>query len=193
VQAAKALALTAVAIVLFLVPAIPAHLTALLVGGVVLTSRRMRTRDALVLVNWHLLALFAGLFVVMGGFVQAGGTRAIHDALASTGVDLTHPIALIVVVTLASLLVGNVPAVMLLLTLLPRDPQVGHAVALASTLSGNAILPGSIANLIVAEQAAKEGVHLGFVAHARAALPVTLFSLAVAAVLLLAIDRWVPS
>lgn len=56
-EAGKAILLTVAAIVLFLTP-VPAPLTALGVAGVVLTSRRMHTRQMLALVDWHLLALF---------------------------------------------------------------------------------------------------------------------------------------
>jgi hypothetical protein len=56
-------------------------------------------------------------------------------------------------VALLGNLVGNVPAVVLLLPFLPPRPETGYTVALTSTFAGNAMLIGSIANLIVAEQA----------------------------------------
>ena len=43
------------------------------------------------------------------------------------------------------------------------------------------MLVGSIANLIVAEQAGRLGVRIGFREHLRVGLPVTLISLALAA------------
>jgi Na+/H+ antiporter NhaD/arsenite permease-like protein len=179
-QAAKAIALTVAAIALFLSP-VPAPLTALGVAGVVLTSRRMHTRDVLALVDWHLLALFVGLFVVGRGFEVSGWTAAARDALAVAGVDLSHPAVLVAVVSLLGLVVGNVPAVMLLLPFVDRQPETGWVLALASTFAGNAVIVGSIANIIVAEQAGRLGIRMGFREHLGTGLPVTLVSLALAA------------
>lgn len=179
-QAAKAITLTAAAIALFVSP-VPAPLTALGVAGVVLTSRRMHTRDVLALVDWHLLALFVGLFVVGRGFEVSGWADAASAALARSGVDLSHPAVLVTVISLVGLVVGNVPAVMLLLPFVGRQLETGWALALGSTFAGNAVLVGSIANLIVAEQAGRLGIRIGFREHLRTGLPVTLVSLAIAA------------
>jgi len=183
-QSAKAILLTAGAIALFLTP-VPAPLTALGVAGAVLTSRRMHTRDMMALVDWNLLAMFIGLFVVGRGFELSGWTAAAHGALAAAGFDLTHPAVLILVVSLLSLAVGNVPAVMLLLPFAGRQPASGYALALSSTFAGNAVLVGSIANLIVAEQAGRLGIRFGFREHLGTGLPLTLLSLALAAAAML--------
>ena len=76
-------------------------------------------------------------------------------------------------------LVSNVPAVMLLLPS-ATHPLDGPLLALASTLAGNLLLVGSIANLIVADQAGRLGVAFGWREHARYGVPVTLGTLAVA-------------
>jgi Na+/H+ antiporter NhaD/arsenite permease-like protein len=179
-QATKAVLLTVAAIALFVSP-VPAPLTALGIAGFVLTSRRMATRDMLAQVDWMLLALFVGLFVVGRGFEVSGWTEAARAALAHAGGDLSHPAALVIAVSLLSLLVGNVPAVMLLLPFVARHAGTGYAMALSSTFAGNAVLVGSLANLIVAEQAAKVGIRFGFREHLKVGLPVTLVSLALAA------------
>lgn len=178
-EAAKAIILTVGAIALFVSP-VPAPLTALGIAGVVLTSRRMHTRDMLALVDWHLLALFVSLFIVGRGFEVSGWTEEARGALAGAGADLSHPAVLVVAVSLLGLAVGNVPAVMLLLPFVGRQPTTGYAMALSSTFAGNAVLVGSIANLIVAEQAGRLGIRLGFREHIGVGLPVTLISLAVA-------------
>ncbi len=185
-QAAKALVLTAVALVLFLSP-VPAHWTALGVAALVLTSRRMYTRPTLALVDWHLLALFCGLFVVNRGLEASGWTAALIAWVERAGVDLSAGGVLVGAVAGLGLLVGNVPATMLLLPIVPSDLEVGYAIALASTFAGNAILFGSIANLIVAERAESLGVTVGFRDHLRVGVPVTLVSLAAAA---LAMALW---
>jgi Na+/H+ antiporter NhaD/arsenite permease-like protein len=178
-QATKAILLTVAVIALFLTP-VPAPLTALGLAGFVLTSRRMHTRDVLGLVDWQLLALFVGLFIVVRGFELSGWTTAAQQALSARGADLTHPPVLVPGVAVLGNLVGNVPAVMLMLPFVGRRPATGYALALASTFAGNAVLVGSIANLIVAEQAERLGVRITFRDHLRLGLPVTLISLAFA-------------
>lgn len=86
-------------------------------------------------------------------------------------------------------LVSNVPAVMLLLRA-ATHPLSGPILALASTLAGNLLLIGSIANLIVAEQAAPLGVRIGWRDHARVGVPVTLMTLLVAALWLALRTFW---
>jgi Na+/H+ antiporter NhaD/arsenite permease-like protein len=176
--AAKAIVLTVVAIGLFLSP-VPAPLTALAIGGVVLVSRRMHPRELLAEVDWQLLALFVGLFVVVRGFELSGWTAAARGALAHAHVDLSRPAVLVPVVAVLSNLVSNVPAVLLLLGFVDRLPSTGYLLALASTFAGNAVLVGSIANLIVAEQAERAGIPFRFRDHLRVGLPVTLVSLVV--------------
>ena len=175
-EATKAVVLTAAAIVLFLTPT-AAHLTALAVAGVVLTSRKMHTRTMLGLVDWQMLALFVALFVVTRGFEISGWAEAARDALAGAGFALERPAVLVPVVAGLGTLVGNVPAVMLLLRFVPSAPAIGYALALASTFAGNAVLVGSIANLIVVEQAARLGIPISFRDHLRVGLPVTVLTL----------------
>ncbi len=96
---------------------------------------------------------------------------------------LPERLSLLVPLTLAaSNGIGNVPAVMLLLSVWP-EPSEGalYGLALLSTLAGNLLLVGSLANLIVAERAASVGVTLGFRDHARSGIPMALLSLVVAA------------
>jgi Na+/H+ antiporter NhaD/arsenite permease-like protein len=55
----------------------------------------------------------------------------------------------------------------------------GLALASASTFAGNLTLLGSIANLIVVEQARREGIEIGFVDYLKVGLPVTIITLAI--------------
>jgi len=185
-QATKAVLLTAGVIALFLTP-VPSYLTACALAGVVLTSRRMHTRTMLGLVDWQMLALFVALFTVTRGLELSGWTGAGRHALEAARLPLTDPSVLVPAVAALGNLVGNVPAVMMLLPFLPADPLTGWTLALSSTFAGNAVLVGSIANLIVVEQAARAGVTIGFRDHLRVGLPVTLVSLLVALAALAAV------
>jgi Na+/H+ antiporter NhaD/arsenite permease-like protein len=90
------------------------------------------------------------------------------------------------VTVVLSNVVSNVPAVMLLLPA-ATHPIAGPVLALASTLAGNLILVGSIANLIVAERGAALGVRIDWRTHAPVGVPVTIVTLAVAALWLFAV------
>jgi Na+/H+ antiporter NhaD/arsenite permease-like protein len=130
-------------------------------------------------IDWSLLVLFAGLFVVVGSVRETGAAAVAFDALGAWLTAGVVPLALISAV--ASNLLSNVPAVLLLLP--PILAGAGGTadllvLAMASTLAGNLTLVGSIANLIVAESARRHGVEVGFWAYARAGAPVTLLSLA---------------
>ena len=100
--------------------------------------------------------------------------------MAAAGIDVRHPAWLFVVTAALSNLVSNVPAVMLLLPT-ASTPLAGPILALSSTLAGNLILIGSIANLIVADQAARLHVAIGWRDHARVGIPIALVTLALAA------------
>ena len=60
---------------------------------------------------------------------------------------------------------------------LPRLKLDRSGVALVSTLAGNLLLVGSIANLIVVDLARRSGVAIDLWAHARIGIPVTLTTL----------------
>lgn len=81
---------------------------------------------------------------------------------------------------LLSNLVSNVPAVMLLMPA-ATGAHAGAVLALASTFAGNLLIVGSIANIIVVEEAGKQGVRIDWRTHARTGVPVTLATLAIAA------------
>lgn len=131
------------------------------------------------------LALFALTYLALA-LGRLPGLK-LDRAGFGAGADLTRPATLVPTVALLGNLVGNVPAVMLLLPFVGREPATGYALALASTFAGNAVLVGSIANLIVAEQAERLGIRFGFREHLSAGLPVTLISLALAVA---AISLW---
>ncbi|ANC91043.1 anion transporter [Azospirillum humicireducens] len=181
-QLGKAVAATLALLVLF-TRDIPQEHSVLLVAGVMMVSRRMASRDMLGMVDWHLLVLFAALFAINHALGLTGIPAALVGDLQAAG-WLPDRLAVMVPLALAgSNSIGNVPAVILLLAAWPNPPEGAlYGLALLSTLAGNLLLPGSLANIIVAERAAASGVRLGFVEHARCGVPMALLSMAVAAV-----------
>ena len=179
-QSIKGLGVAAVLLVVFLFTPWPREVAALIGAGVLLTSRRLHSNKMLGLVDWELLVLFTGLFVVNHAFQRTGLTAAVVRDLAGSGVDLQRPIPLFLTTVVLSNVVSNVPAVMLLLPL-ATHALAGPLLALASTLAGNFFIVGSIANIIVVDAAARRGTPIGWRAHARVGVPVTLLTLAIAA------------
>ena len=179
-QTVKGLLILAGVIAAFLVSPWPREIVALLAAGWVLCSRRMRSQEMLGLVDWPLLVLFFGLFVVNFALQTSGNLMQMTGAVTSIGVNLEHPGWLFLATVILSNLVSNVPAVMLLLPS-ATHPISGPILALASTLSGNLFIIGSIANIIVVDQAARMGVRITWKEHARIGIPVTVSTLAIAA------------
>ena len=128
--------------------------------------------------DWHLITLFCALFVVIQGIVLYGIPEKVMAFLGDYGVNFQNLAVLTGVSTLMSNLVSNVPAVLLLIQFIdPADPTQWHVLAISSTFAGNLILIGSIANLIVVEQAKRFNVTITFKDHARIGIPVTAASL----------------
>ena len=181
-QLGKALAATVALLALFASP-LPEETGVLLVAGAILVSRRLASRDMLGMVDWHLLVLFAGLFAVNRAFGLTGIPAELVQQLSAAGwwpdrLAVLAPLALI-----SSNSIGNVPAVLLLLSAWADPPEGAlYGLALLSTLAGNLALPGSLCNIIVAERASLAGVALGFREHARCGVPMTLLSMAFAIV-----------
>jgi Na+/H+ antiporter NhaD/arsenite permease-like protein len=180
-QVVKGVIAIAAVIALFVSP-LPRAYSALAIAAVLLVSRRFATREIMAQVDWHLLLLFACLFLVNEALRQTGVAAEGLGWLEAHGL-LPGRLAVLTPLTLAaSNTIGNVPAVIMLLSLWP-NPGTGalYGLALLSTLAGNLLLTGSFANIIVAERAKGEGVVMGFRDHARCGVPITLLSMAVAA------------
>lgn len=178
-QASKGVVVLSAVVLAFCFAPWPREVVAVTAAGLLLTSRRMASRHMLGLVDWQLLALFIGLFVVNHAFAVEGWMAAALATLASWGLDLGQPVLLFLAAAGLSNLVSNVPAVMLLLPS-ATYPQAGPILALASTLAGNLLVVGSIANIIVVEQAAQLGVRISPRQHARVGVPVSLITLLLA-------------
>lgn len=183
-QGGKGLAVLALLVAGFLLCPLPREVLALSAGAVLLLSRRLATRTMLGLVDWQLCVLFVGLFVVNHALQTAGHVQHWLQWAAAHGVDVRQPATLFAVSVVGSNLISNVPLVVLLLPAADH-PLAGPILCLGSTLAGNLFLVGSIANLIVVEQAVRLGVqplHRSWVReHLRTGMPITLATLAIAA------------
>ena len=179
-QTTKGLAVAALLLIAFVFAPWPREHVALTAAGVLLMSRQLHSSKMLGLVDWELLVLFIGLFVVNHALQQTGLTDKVVSDLRAAGVDLQHPGPLFVATLVLSNVVSNVPAVMLLLPL-ATHPLAGPVLALTSTLAGNLLIVGSIANIIVVDSAARRRIRIDWHRHARIGVPVTLATLAITA------------
>ncbi|MFS2022858.1 anion transporter [Massilia sp. CT11-137] len=182
-QTTKGLLIAGALLVAFLVAPWPREHMALIGAGILLMSRQLRSQNMLGLVDWELLVLFMSLFVVNAAFQGTGFTAHAIAWLASLGVRLDQPGSLFAATFVLSNLVSNVPAVMLLMPVV-HHPLGGVMLALVSTLAGNLLIVGSIANIIVVDAAARRGIVIDWRRHARVGVPVTLMTLAVSGVYL---------
>lgn len=179
-QSTKAAIMTVVVVAL-LFTSLPRHVVILGMAAVLLLSRRLTTSSFLALVDWPLLLLFIALFMVIEGFRQSGGLSLIEGTLMQNGLTLYHPLILSLVSAGLSNFVSNVPAVMLLMAEWPEgETMLAYLLALTSTYAGNLILLGSIANLIVVEQARRFGIVISFREHLIWTGPVAVVSLIIA-------------
>ncbi|WP_295457379.1 SLC13 family permease [uncultured Thiodictyon sp.] len=148
-------------------------------GAFMLFNARFLSRDMLDRVDWGLLILFVGLFIVNGAIQDTGMPQHLVGDLKAAGFDLQDSGVLYVVSAVLSDLTSNVPTVMLLLPY-AADHQAGPLMALASGLSSNLIIIGSLANIIVVDAANRAGLSISFGEFAKVGVPVALISLLIA-------------
>ena len=155
-------------------------LIALVTGAGVLLVSKVRPSEVIRGVNWVLLLFFVGLFVVIGGAQQAGVLDVALEHISVTP-DIPGIVSVHLASTLVSQLVSNVPLTMLVIPLLEDVPGEVLWISLAAgaTLGGNATIIGAVANIIVAEVAAREGVTVSFGEFLKTGILVTAATLAI--------------
>jgi Na+/H+ antiporter NhaD/arsenite permease-like protein len=180
----KTVLAVAVMLVAFLA-GVPIALVALTGAAYMLLTRRVKPDKVYRDIDWKLLVLFTGLFVLTAGVERTGLADAILRS--PVGAVLERPIVLTALSAALSNVVSNVPAILLFKPLVPgfADPQRAWLVlAMASTLAGNLTILGSVANLIVVEVARSAGIRIGFAEYCRVGVPLTLLTLVVGWLLL---------
>ncbi|TFY97747.1 anion transporter [Ramlibacter humi] len=182
-QTAKGLAVAFAILAAFLFTPWPRDVTALAGAGLLLLSRRFHSSRMLGLVDWELLVLFMGLFIVNDALQRTGVPGQLVTFAATMGLQLDHPAPLFGAAFVLSNIVSNVPAVMLLIPF-AQHPLAGPLLALSSTFAGNLFIVGSIANIIVVDAARRCGVVIDWRRHAAIGIPVTLTTLVVTALYL---------
>lgn len=135
-----------------------------------LVTRRVKPDKVYAGIDFNLLVMFCGLFIVMGGVEQSGLMNRIMEILHFKS------FAAFSLVTIAlSNVFSNVPAVMLLKSFIPAGGGGIWWIGLGifSTLAGNLTVAGSVANLIVVESARREGINISFWEYFKTGFPLT--------------------
>jgi len=175
----KSVAVTAAMVAAFFVVAPPAKV-AIVAGALLLLTRRLKPERIYAEIDWSLLLLFAGLFIVVAGLEKSVLTSDVLAAAGSLRLDRVPMLS--AVAAILSNLVSNVPAVLVLKPFVQHLPDQRTAwltLAMASTLAGNLTILGSIANLIVVERARQAGIAIGFWTYFKLGAPLTFVTIAI--------------
>ncbi len=175
----KTLMVVLIMLVAFL-SGVPIALVAIGGAAYTLLTRRIKPEKVYREIDWELLVLFSGLFVVIGGVEASGLAQELLAGVAAG--NLYRPAVLTAVTAALSNLVSNVPAVLLFKPVIPTfgEPTRGWLLlAMASTLAGNLTILGSVANLIVVEEARAGGIVITFREYSTVGVPVALGTLLV--------------
>jgi Na+/H+ antiporter NhaD/arsenite permease-like protein len=173
----KGLVILAVVIALFF-SSLPKEIIALAAAAIHLASNKFRTEDMFKLVDWSVLILFLSLFVVTGAFQATGYGDQTVRWLAREGANLSSPPTLILAATLLSNAINNSAAVMLLLKVIDHSqPLPAYVLAMANSMGGSLLIVGSVANIIVVQQAQQMGVKITFWNFTRLGAPASLIAL----------------
>jgi len=175
----------AAAMMVFFFAGQPVPKVAIVGGALLLVTRRIKPERFYRHIDFPLLVMFAGLFVVVAGVEKTAWMTDLARAGSHIALDRT-PVLTLVTAALSNI-VSNVPAVLMLRPFVAHFHDPRHAwlvLAMASTLAGNFTIAGSVANLIVVERARQHGIEVSFREYFRAGAPLTLGTLLIGVLLL---------
>jgi Na+/H+ antiporter NhaD/arsenite permease-like protein len=128
-------------------------------------------------IDWYTLVFFAAMFVLMASVWQSGFFQMFFGAGSVTSVP-----AILAASVILSQFISNVPFVALFLPMiLQAGGTVGQLMALAagSTLAGNLTILGAASNVIIIQNAEKQGETLTFFEFAKLGVPLTLIQVGI--------------
>jgi len=122
-------------------------------------------------IDWSTLLFFASMFVLMASVWQSG---IFQELLVNLSLDVTSIPIIMTLGVLFSQVISNVPLVALYLPLLSTSgssiPQL-MALAAGSTIAGNMLILGAASNVIIIQNAEKQGETLEFLEFAKVGIP----------------------
>ncbi len=174
----KGLGILGLIVLLFVLTDLPHYLVAMTGAGLLLCSHMLPSKNVLRGVNWQLIVLFIGLFVVVGAFQNSGLSGDMMSILNHWGVNLNQPENLAVVSGILSNCINNSATVMLLVNVTDlSNPLNSYSLALSNAFAGNFFLLGSFANVIALQSAESFGLKISFREFARYGMPTSVLSM----------------
>jgi Na+/H+ antiporter NhaD/arsenite permease-like protein len=128
-------------------------------------------------IDWHTLVFFAAMFVLMGCVWQTGFFQSFVDGGVATSVPMILATSVVI-----SQFISNVPfAALFQPMILQAGGNTAQLMALAagSTIAGNLTILGAASNVIIIQNAEKQGETLTFWEFARVGVPLTIIQVAV--------------
>ena len=157
----------------------PVGKVALVTGALLMITRRVKPERIYREIDWGLLAMFIGLFVVIAGLEKTTFAADLFGRASHYHLERAAPLSIFAAIL--SNVVSNVPAVLIFKGFISHLPNAGRAwltLAMSTTLAGNLTVLGSVANLIVIEKARRE-VKIPFWEYVKAGAPLTVVTIAV--------------
>ncbi len=152
---------------------------------VLLSGRR---REIVRNIDWPTLVFFASMFILMASVWNSG---VFQDLFVSLNIDVTAVQSILLIGLTLSQLISNVPLVALYLPMLASVETSGIqmlTLAVGSTLAGNMLILGAASNVIIIQNAERQGESLSFVDFARVGIPLTIIQSLVYVVFLLLVS-----
>lgn len=143
-------------------------------AALLLITRRVNPNKIYTSVDFNLLVMFVGLFVIVGGVEHSGLMVWVIEKLGA--IDFSNYGVFTTLTILLSNIVSNVPAVLLLKFFLPLHEATlwWTRMAIFTTIAGNLTITGSFANLIVVEIAKRSGIQISFWDYFKVGFPLTI-------------------
>ena len=139
-------------------------------------------------VEWNTIFFFVGLFMIIGGLEASGGIKLMADWVLNVTQGSESATAMIILWAsgIISGVIDNIPYTATMAPMIAEIQNVmGHdyayplwwCLSLGACLGGNMTIIGAAANVIVSENAAKEGHPISFMKFLAYGIPIVLISL----------------
>ncbi len=144
-------------------------------------------------IEWNTIFFFIGLFIIIGGLEASGGIKLMADWLLKVTSGSQEATSMVILwgSGIISGIIDNIPYTATMSPMLVEVQKtmgaeytypLWWALSLGACLGGNMTIIGAAANVIVSENAAKEGYPIGFMQFMKYGVPVVLISLIISTV-----------
>lgn len=141
-------------------------------------------------VEWNTIFFFIGLFIIIGGLEASGGIKLMAEWIIEVTKGSQNAAAMIILWAsgIISGIIDNIPYTATMAPMIAEIQNVmGHdyafplwwCLSLGACLGGNMTIIGAAANVIVSENAAKEGHPVSFLQFMKYGVPIVFISLAI--------------